>query len=828
MKISYNWLKQYINVDLDVAVVGQLLTDCGLEVESIEKHESVKGALKGFVIGEVITKEKHPNADKLSVTTVDIATGTLLHIVCGAPNVAAGQKVVVATIGTKLYSEKGDFEIKEAKIRGELSQGMICAEDEMGLGQSHDGILVLDNSVIVGTKAKDFFNIYTDYFLEIGLTPNRADAASHIGVARDLYAVLNSYQRRNLITEKTAYTFNLPSIEAFKIDDESRKIDVIVEDTNACPHYAGLTISGIAVKDSPEWLKNKLKTIGLNPINNIVDITNFVLHELGQPLHAFDADKVLGNKVMVKKLAAGTKFTTLDGVERTLTEKDLMICNATEPMCIAGVYGGIKSGVSAKTTAIFLESAYFSAVSIRKTSKHHGLKTDASFRFERGTDPNMPIYALKRAALLIKEIAGGKISSQIVEVYPTPCNDFEVSVKYSVVARLIGKSIPTDEIKNIITSLGIKIKSENSEELNLLVPPFKVDVKRDVDVIEEILRVYGYNHIEFPASMKSNLSFSVKPNPERLQNIVSDMLSNIGFNEIWNNSLTNANYVAKLESLKNENDVKLLNPLSEELGVMRQSLLFGGLETILHNQNRKNPDLKLYEFGNIYKCFREKEKTHPLEKFFENKHLALFVTGKKQAEGWDTTDAKADFYYLKNVIINILKRLGINNHSIDLNNLKSDIYDNYLGIVVKSKEPSTIVELGQINTKILKSFDIKDNVYYADINWDLIIALTTQNKVQYKELSKFPEVKRDLALLLDKEITFDQIREAAQKVEKNLLKNINLFDIYEGDKLPKGKKSYAVSIVLQDANATLTDKIIDNTMNQIIKTFKSELNADLR
>lgn len=816
-------------MDLDVAVVGQLLTDCGLEVESIEKHESVKGGLEGFVIGEVITKEKHPNADKLSVTTVDIATGTLLHIVCGAPNVAAGQKVVVATMGTKIYSEKGDFEIKEAKIRGELSQGMICAEDEMGLGHSHDGILVLDNSVKIGTKAYDFFNVYTDYFLEIGLTPNRADAASHIGVARDLFAVLTSYQRRNLITDKTEFSFKRPSVEAFHIDDESRKIEIIVEDTSDCPRYSGITISGVEVKDSPDWLKNRLKTIGLHPINNIVDITNFILHEFGQPLHAFDADEITGEKVIVKKLASGTKFLTLDGVERTLTDRDLMICNTTEPMCIAGVYGGAKSGVTEKTKTIFLESACFSPVSVRKTSKHHGLRTDASFRFERGTDPNITVYAMKRAALLIKEIAGGKISSPIIDVYPTPINDFEVTINYKAVDRLIGKSIPTDEIKNILLSLGIKIKSENTDGLKLQVPPFKVDVQREVDVIEEILRIYGYNHIEIPQSMNSTLSYSIKPDPEHLQNIVSDMLTNIGFNEIWNNSLTNANYVAKLESIKSENNVKILNPLSEELGVMRQSLLFGGLETILHNQNRKSPDLKLYEFGSTYHCFKEKEKTHPLEKFFENRHLVLFATGRKQPESWDTTDTVVDFYYLKNVVLNIIKRFGITNYSINLENEKTDIYENYLGIIIKiNGKETTLVEIGQVAFNILKAFDIKDTVYYADIHWDSLIALSTQNKVQYKELPRFPEVRRDLALLLDKHITFDQIVQIAEKTEKSLLKSVNLFDVYEGDRLPQTKISYAVSFVLQDMENTLTDKVIDITMERLIKAFKSLLSADLR
>ena len=814
MKISYNWLKQYVKTDLAPEELGKLLTGCGLEVESIEKVETVKGGLQGMVIGEVITKEKHPDADKLSLTTVNIGTGELLNIVCGAPNVAAGQKVIVATIGAKLYPSTGEpFEIKKSKIRGAASEGMLCAEDEIGLGESHAGIMVLDADAQVGTPAKDYFKIEEDYTFEIGLTPNRADAASHVGVARDLVAVLNALSKDEL------QSLQIPDVRTFEVESTDSKIEVVVEDTEACPRYSGLTIRNVTVTESPDWLKNKLKAIGLRPINNIVDITNYVLHELGQPMHAFDADKIKGNKVIVKKLADKTKFKTLDEVERELSSEDLMICNADGGMCIAGVFGGIESGVTNATTSIFLESAYFNSTSVRKSSKRHGLKTDASFRFERGTDPNITVFALKRAALLIKEIAGGEVCSEIIDIYPKPIENFKVPFSFEKCDQLIGKHIDIELIKTILTSLDIEIEHEGHDAHLLSVPPFKVDVTREQDVIEEVLRIYGYNNIEIPTALNSSLSYAEKPDKEKVQNTVADFLSNNGFSETMCLSLTKEDYSTKLKSLNPEHNVKMLNPLSSDLNVLRQTLLFSGLESIAYNQNRKNADLKLYEFGKTYIAIKGEEKT----KYIETKHLSLFITGKKNDENWNAKAEAVNFYTLKGYVAAILERLGID---VKLNETHSEAFSHGLSFTWNKK---TIVELGSVAKPILKTMDIKQEVFVADFNWDIVLEAVKKNKaIMYTEVPKFPEVRRDLALLIDKAVKFEQLEQLAFQAEKGLLKNVNLFDVYEGDKLPEGKKSYALSFTLLDENATLTDKQIEKIMEKLMKTYQEKAGAEIR
>lgn len=805
MKISYNQLKKYIDTDLSPERISELLTDCGLEVESVEKFESVKGSLKGVVIGEVKSKEKHPGADRLSVTTVDVGAENPLHIVCGAANVAAGQKVAVATVGSTLYPTTGELiEIKKSKIRGEISEGMICAEDEIGLGTSHAGIMVLDPEAKIGMAASEYFKLEEDHIFEIGLTPNRADAASHVGVARDLSAVLNIIQNKLTKVE-------FPSVNAFKVDEPSNKISVEVKDTEACPRYSGITISGVEVKESPEWLKKFLRSIGVRSINNIVDVTNFVLHELGQPLHAFDADKITGNKVIVKKETEGKVFKTLDEAQRKLSSEDLMICNEKEPMCIAGVFGGISSGVDANTKNIFLESAYFNSVSIRKTSKRHGLKTDASFRYERGTDPNIPVYALKRAALLIQEVAGGKITSDIIDIYPKPIENFRVGFSYKNCDTLVGQQINRGIMKNILTSLGMEIISEGADALLLSVPPYKPDVQREVDVIEEVLRVYGYNNIDVPDAVRSSISFSQKPDKEKIQNIVSDLLSNNGFSEIMSTSLTKELY---LELLDEKGKVNILNPLSSDLNVLRKTLLFSGLEAIAYNRNRKNINLKLYEFGKTY---------HHYSSYEEHDHLALFLTGKKSPENYITKEEKIDFAYLKGFVTASLERLGINDHSIS----ETDNAQFAYGLSFSSRK-KTIVNIGSVAGTILKSFDIADEVFYADFNWNNIIELASKNQITYKEVSKFPSVRRDLALLLDKNVKFDLLKQIAFNTEKTLLKSVNIFDVYEGDKLEKGKKSYALSFILQDENATLTDKQVDKVMEKLIKTFSEKAGAVIR
>jgi len=827
MKISYNWLKQYIDLNppagragISPDEVAGLLTGCGLEVESIEKFQSVKGGLEGLVIGEIKSKEKHPDADRLSVTKVDVGATELLDIVCGAPNVDAGQKVVVAIVGTTVYPLSGEpFQIKKSKIRGALSEGMICAEDEIGLGTSHAGIMVLDSSAKVGTSAKEYFGVEDDFVFEIGLTPNRSDAASHIGVARDLAAVINSLTPTLSKGEGDKLSLNLPSTEIFSVDNENLKIEVVVEDTEACPRYSGITISGVEVKESPEWLKTRLKSIGLKPINNIVDASNFVLHELGQPLHAFDADKITGNKVVVKKLPKGTKFITLDETERELSENDLMICNAEEGMCIAGVFGGIKSGISVATKNIFLESAYFNSVSIRKTSRLHGLKTDASFRFERGADPDITVYALKRAAQLIKEIAGGKISSQVIDVYPKAIENFKIELSYKNVERLIGKAIPNETIKNILRDLQIEIEKETEIGLLLFVPPFKADVTREVDVIEEILRVYGYNQIEIPSQVRSSISYSVKPDVENVKNTISDLLTAKGFTEIICNSLTAEKYSELLGENEKAKNVQILNPLSSDLNVMRQTLLFSGLETIAYNINRKNPDLKFYEFGKTYHLNDSGD-----WKYTEKNRISILVTGRKREEQWNSNNDNVNFFLLKGVVESVLKKLGI--EAAETNAENSNPLFSYSSFYNSGKK--NIVELGEVKKSVLKKLDIEQEVFYADFDWDEILNQLKKVSIKYSEVPVYPSVRRDLALLVDKQVRYADIKELAFKTEKNLLKAVNLFDVYEGKNLDPGKKSYAVSFILQDEKATLNDKIISKVMEKMTSTLKENLGAAIR
>ena len=816
MNISYRWLKEYINLDYSAAEVAALLTQNGLEVGSMEEVETVKGGLKGLVIGEVLTCEKHPDSDHLSKTTVNVGNGEILPIVCGAANVSVGQKVVVATVGTTLYDGDNEFKIKKSKIRGEVSEGMICSEDEIGLGAGHEGIMVLGPHAVPGTPASDYFEIVSDYVLEVDLTPNRIDSASHIGIARDLAAS---------ISQKQPISSQRPTVEAFKVDNHSLEIPVEVLNTEACPRYSGVTISNIVVKESPEWLKNKLKLIGLKPINNIVDITNFVLFETGQPLHAFDAAEIKGGKVIVRTLDAGTKFVTLDSNERTLHQDDLMICNKSEGMCIAGVFGGLHSGVKDTTTSIFLESAWFDSVHIRKTARRHILSTDASFRFERGTDPNGTIYALKRAAILIKELAEGEISSEIVDVYPNPVADFKVDVSYANIKRLIGVDLGKVKINQILKALEINIESETETGLSLLVPPYRVDVKREVDVIEEILRIYGYNNIELPTQVNASLQYSVKPNPTKLRNLVGEMLTAQGFNEIWSNSLTKTSYYDNNEVFPAESTVKLFNPLSSDLGSMRQTLLHGGLESIAYNSNRKNADLRLYEFGNCYFYNGSSLKENPIRNYREEEHLALFISGDKEAPNWAIPAGKTSFFLLKSYVENVLKRLGF-----DVLNLKNEGFSNAsvsegIQYLINGKK---LVEMGIVSGKTLKAFGVENPVYFADFSMDVLFVELKNNKVVFAELPKYPEVRRDLALLLDKQVQFNQLRDLAYRSERKLLQSVDLFDVYEGKGVPEGKKSYAVSYILRDDEKTLNDKQIEKIMQKLVSTYERELGAQLR
>jgi phenylalanyl-tRNA synthetase beta chain len=816
MNISYKWLKDYIRLDESPEEVARILTQIGLEVGSLEEVETVKGGMRGLVIGEVVTCDKHPNSDHLSKTTVNIGTGELLPIVCGAPNVAAGQKVVVATEGTTLYMGDEEFTIKKSKIRGEVSQGMICAEDEIGIGTNHNGIIVLEDSAKVGTPASEYYKIESDWQIEVDLTPNRIDAGSHIGIARDLAAFLKK-------TRNIQYT--RPSVDHYKTDNHNLEIPVEIINPEACPRYSGVTISGVEIGESPNWLKNRLKTIGLHPINNVVDITNYVLFETGQPLHAFDADKISGKKVIVKTMPAGTKFTTLDEVERELHENDLIICNTEGGMCIGGVFGGSNSGVKDSTKNIFLESAYFDPVFIRKTARRHGLNTDASFRFERGIDPDGVIYALKRATLLIKEVAGGSISSEIVDVYPQPVEDFKVDISYANVTRLIGKELGAEQIKNILNSLEIKIENENEKGLSLLVPSYRVDVKREADVIEDILRIYGYNNVEIPSMIKASLQTAEKPDMNQMRNLVAEMLTAQGFNEIWSNSLTKADYYEGLKDYGEEKTVKLLNPLSADLNGMRQTLLFGGLEAIAYNANRKNKNLRFYEFGNCYFYKGSHLKEHPETNYWEEEHLGLFISGNREEESWSAKEQPVSFYTIKTYTENILKRLGFKIELLQITETDNELFSEGLKYQINNK---TILELGIVAKKFLKKFDVETSVYFADFRWELVIAGKKKHKVIFEELPKFPAVRRDLALLIDKEVKFSQIKDAALKAERQLLRSVNLFDVYEGKGIPEGKKSYAVSFILRDDQQTLKDKQIDKTMQKMVAAFEREFGAQLR
>ncbi len=821
MKISYNWLKEYIDIDLEPEVVSQILTDTGLEVVALEKIDTIKGGLRGIVIGEVMTCTKHPGANKLSVTTVDVGNGKILPIVCSAPNVAAGQKVVVATVGTTLYSADTSFEIKKAKIRGEVFEGMICAEDELGIGTSHEGIMVLPDDAEVGIFASDYFNVEEDHIFEIGLTPNRTDAMSHIGVARDLVAALN-LQR----PERVPISLFQSCIQGFKADNHDLPIDVIVEDTEACPRYTGLTMTGIEVKESPDWLKNHLLAVGLRPINNLVDISNFILHETGHPMHFFDADKITGGKVIVKKEPKGTKFITLDEVERELSGNDLMICNSEKGMCIGGVFGGVGSGVTENTKNIFIECAYFDPTTIRKTARFHGLNTDSSFRFERGADPNDTIDVIKRAVLLIKELAGGKISSDIVDVYPRPIENCEVEVAYKNVNRLIGKEIPHDQIKDILIWLGMELIEQTDEEMKISVPTFKNDVRGEADVIEEILRIYGYNNIEIPKQLRASLSYLPKPDREQLQNLVSDFLTSIGFVEMMNNSLTKGSHAAKFDFIKENENVRMYNPLSSDLNVMRQNLLFGGLETIIYNNNRKNFNLKLYEFGTIYSLDSSKTGVqNALGKYTEQKHFSVFLTGKSNNESWRAAQKNTDFFDLKYFVVNILNRLKLDVEEMNVETISNDLFEcgHQYG-----KNNKIVVNIGQLKANILNFFEIKQDVFYADFNWDVVVDLMNSHKVSYSEIPKFPKARRDLALLIDNQVKFEDLKNLAFKTERNILKEVSLFDVYEGTKIEKGKKSYALSFILQDERKTLTDKLIDKTMRKLQGVYEREMKALIR
>jgi phenylalanyl-tRNA synthetase beta chain len=818
MNISYSWLKDYINLELSPADVAATLTQLGLETGSIDEFESIKGGLNGLVVGEVLTCQAHPNSDHLSVTTVYIGTDESLPIVCGAANVRAGQKVIVATIGTILYNGDEQFTIQKSKIRGEVSMGMICAEDEIGIGSSHDGILVLDQQAIPGMSASDFFNINSDYVLEVDLTPNRVDSASHIGIARDLSAYLS---------QKSKTTYTRPDVTGFKVGNNSLPITVKVENTEACPRYAGLTISGVKVAESPDWLRNRLKSIGQSSINNIVDITNFVLHETGQPLHAFDASAIQGGSIIVKTVASDAKFITLDGIERTLNEKDLMICSAKEPLCIGGVFGGLHSGVKETTTSIFLESAYFNPVSIRKTARRHGLNTDASFRFERGVDPNETVYALKRAALLIQEIAGGTVSSDLIDVISdaTILQYFPVEVSYSNIVRLIGKDIPKETLKQILVSLEIKIIQESEEGLSLEIPPYRVDVKREVDVIEELLRIYGYNNIEPNTATKSTIQHAPRPDKIKLQNLISELFTARGFNEIMSNSLTKLAYYENLVTYPLSHSVQLFNPLSNDLNSMRQTLLFGGLESISRNSNFRNTDLRLFEFGNVYHFDASKVTQNPVKNYSEAEHIGIWITGNKETPNWNSKEESTSFFTLKANVENILSRLGIDLNRCGIESISNDLFSE--GLEYRHNNVC-IAQLGYLNQGILKSQNITSTVFYGDLNWTAILKALKNNKVSYTPLMKYPEVKRDLALLLDKEVLFSTIKALAFKAEKEILRSVNLFDVYEGEKLPAGKKSYAISFILQDTEKTLNDKQIEKIMSRLISIYEREIGAQIR
>lgn len=808
MKISYNWLKQFIKLPHNPEETGFLLTDLGLEVEGIQNFQSVKGGMEGVVVGHVLSCGPHPNADRLQLCKIDVGNGELLQIVCGAPNIAEGQKVPVATIGTNLYDGKGEaWEIKKGKIRGEASEGMVCSENELGLGSSHEGIMVLQDDLHPGLPVSDIFEVENDHIFEIGLTPNRADAMSHWGVARDLKA---GYQQQDLSLELIT-----PSVSSFHVDSRSFRIPIKVEDSSLAPRYCGLTMSGITVKESPKWLQNRLKAIGINPKNNIVDISNYVMHELGQPLHFFDADKITGKEIHVKTLPAGTKFSTLDEVERELHEEDLMICDAEKPLALAGVFGGLGSGVTSGTTKLFLESAYFNPVTVRKTAKRHGLSTDASFRYERGIDPTITEYAIKRAALLIKELAGGEITSDIDDLYFKKIEDFQVFLTFEKVNKLIGQNLAEETIKSILASLEIRVNNVTETGMGLTIPSYRVDVQREADVIEEILRVYGYNNIEFGTKINASVSNSTKFEDHKLQNIISSQLVGQGFYETMANSLTSPSYTKLSEQVKEEFNVKILNPLSQELSVMRQSMLFSGLETASYNINRKQGDLKLYEFGKTYHQYENGRQ--------ENKHLSLFICGNRNAEGWNSKQSQGNFFYLKGIIELLFERLGIS--KIKSGSVKADIFSEGLSV---SFGKTRLAEFGVVKKSILKHFDIAQEVMFADLNWDQILETAKAQKIKYSPIPKYPVMRRDFALLLDNEIQYRQVEDIALQTEKKFLREVNLFDVYQGKNLPEGKKSYAVSFLFQDEHKTLTDNQVDKIMKKLQQRFEKELQAELR
>ena len=840
MNISYNWLKRYIAIQDNAEQVAKILTSIGLEVGTVENVETIRGGLKGLVVGEVLTCIAHPNSDHLHLTTVNVgaveAQGAeldeqgnhILRIVCGAPNVAAGQKVIVATIGTVLYEEKEDgtvdsFTIKRGKIRGEESLGMLCAEDEIGVGNSHDGIIVLPADATIGMAASDYYQIENDTLIEVDITPNRSDAASHYGVARDLYAYYKAHGQEITLTK--------PSVEAFKVDNNELPIAIRIDAPDACPRYTGVSIKGITIKESPEWLKNALSTIGVRPINNIVDVTNFVLHECGQALHAFDADKIKGQQIIVRRAAQGEKFVTLDGIEREMNENDLMIANAEQAMCIAGVFGGLESGITEQTTNVFLESAYFDSVSIRKTSRRHQLQTDASFRYERGCDPNNTLYVLKRAALLIQEVAGGEIAMEVSDNGKTAWDFFPVALSLNRVYGLIGKNIGEQTVETILRALEVEIYSQEGDLWQIGVPCYRTDVQRECDVIEDILRIYGYDNVEFPAKLNTSLSYSQKPNPQQLQRRIAEQLTAQGFNEILNNSLTKVSYYESLQTMALDQCVKIMNPLSQDLGVMRQTLLFGGLESIARNVNRKNADLRLYEFGNCYHyksnpAALEHNPTNPLIEYTEEPHLGIWLTGNKTMASWVAKEEKSSFYQLRAFVNNIFIRLGVDLAKTKMEPLHSELYDN--GLIIYAPNGKQIATIGIVAYTIRKQFDIDQEVFYADLDWNQLMRQNKQYKAVINDLPKYPEVKRDFALLVDKSVQFADLARAAFETEKKLLKHVYLFDVYEGKNLEAGKKSYALSFILQDENNTLKDSQIENIMTRLQKTFEEKFNATLR
>ncbi len=820
MNISYKWLKDYLKTDLTAEQIAVILTDIGLEVEGFEKVETIRGGLAGVVVGEVLTCEEHPDSDHLHITTVDVGAEAPLQIVCGAANCRKGLKVMCATVGAVLYPNGGDeeFKIKRSKIRGVESLGMLCAEDEMGVGSSHDGIVELPADAVVGTPARDYYNIEDDYLIAIGLTPNRVDAASHYGVARDIAAYLKS--------QGVACELTLPSVDGFKVDNHDLEISVEVQNHEAAPRYAGVSVKGCKIAPSPEWMQNRLRAAGINPKNNLVDITNFVLFELGQPLHAFDAEKIEGGRIVVCTCDEATPFVTLDGVERKLTSNDLMICSAERPMCIAGVFGGLDSGVSDTTCDVFIESAYFNPVWVRKSAKRFGLNTDSSFRFERGIDPNMQIYAVKRAALLMKELAGGEISSEIIDIYPSPIADFEFDVDLHRVNSLIGKQIPTQTIRTIVEALDVKILSEQDNVWHVAVPPYRVDVQREADLVEDILRIYGYNNVEIPEHVNSTLSYAPKPDRNKLMNMVADFLTANGYTEIMSNSLTRSAYYENLKSYPAEHCVKILNPLSNDLNVMRQTLLFNTLEAIELNANRKNGDLKIYEFGNCYYYNPEVANSeNHLAPYTEIYRLAIAVTGTTTRQSWNAKPEQASFYTLRGAVEKVLRRFGIDIYSLQSETIQSDLFADGLSLKLNGKE---LLQMGVVAQPVRRMTDVKQEVYFAEINFEMLVKASRKHTISVSELSKFPEVRRDLALLVDKDVTFAQLREIAYSTERKLLRNVALFDVYEGDKLPEGKKSYALSFTLEDKSQTLTDKQIERTMANLQAQFERRAGAQVR